>query len=249
MTLKPIIAVTFAICSLGVQGAGIQADHIVTHIEQDRERVEVGQWIQDEFGRTRINVDDWTQIQDPIEGIVWRANSKRGRYSESRRRLPTVPMGSPLIDIPGSLSSENSREISRTDLGTRVINGVECKGTMVEIVVSGRGFNKKYELEAWLTEAFIFPFNVLFIVRDDNGEQRTELQNILERTDRQLEGVFKPDRDWRKSRFPIVRANKVWTGFWPLTKPGSRVTGMPFPWPVSRQREDDSSDAHIRPSR
>lgn len=247
--LKLISAVTFAICSLAIQGAGIQADHIVTHTEHDRERVEAGQWIQDEFGRTRVNIDDWTQIQDPIEGMVWRVNSKRGRYSESRRRLPTIPMGSPLIDIPGSLNSDNSREISRIDLGTRVINGVECKGTLVEIVMSDRGFNKKFELEAWLTEAFIFPFNVLFVVRDDDGEQRTELRNIVEMTDRQLEGVFKPDGDWRKSRIPIVRANKVWTGFWPLTKPGSKVTGMPFPWPVSRGQEDEPSEIHLRQSR
>ena len=247
--LKLIIAITFAICSLAIHGAGIQADHIVTHTEHDRQRVEAGQWIQDEFGRTRINIDDWTQIQDPIEGMVWRANSKRGRYSESRRRLPTIPMGSPLIDIPGSLNSDNSREISRIDLGTRVINGVECKGTLVEIVVSSRGFNKKFELEAWRTESFVFPFNVLFIARDENGEQRTELRNIVEMTDGQLEEVFKPDEDWRKSRFPIVRANKVWTGLWPLAKPGSKVTGMPFPWPVSREQEDDSSDALIRSSR
>ena len=247
--LKPIIAVIFAVCSLAVQAAGIQADHIVTHIDQDSERDEVGQWIQDEFGRTRTSIDDWTQIQDPIEGKVWRANSKSGRYSESRRKLPTIPMGSPLIDIPGSLSSENSREISRTDLGTRVINGVECKGTLVEIGVSVRGFRKTFEFEAWLTEEFIFPFNMLFVVRDENGEQRTELRNIVEMTDSQLEGVFRPDRDWRKSLFPMVRANKVWTGLWPLTKPGSKVTGMPFPWPASRQREDDSSDARIRLSR
>lgn len=249
MTLKSIITVTIAVCSLAVKGAGLQADHIVTHVDGDRERVEIGQWIQDDVGRVRINIDDWTQIQDPIEGIVWRANSKRGRYSESRRRLPTIPMGSPLIDIPGSLSSENSRETSRIHLGTRVINGVECRGTLVEIVVSGLGFNRKFELEAWLTEGFTFPFNVLFVVRDDNGEQRTELRNIVEMTDRQLDGVFKPDKDWRKSRFPIIRANKDWTGFWPISKPGSRVTGMPFPWPVSGEQEDDSSDAQIRPSR
>ena len=45
-----------------------------------------------------------------------------------------MPMGPLLIDILGSLSSDYSREVSRIDLGTRVINDVECKGTLVEIV-------------------------------------------------------------------------------------------------------------------
>lgn len=238
-----------AILSGAAEGAGIRAEHVETHVDGNRERVEVGVWIQDEEGRSRFNIDDWTQIQDPVKGVVWRANSKRGRYSERRIRLTTPPMGSPLIDMLGTLNSDNSREISRIDLGTRVINGVECKGTVVEIVVSGLGFEQKYELKAWLTEAFIFPFNMMFVVRDDNGEQRIELRNIVEMTDRELKGVFEPDTDWRKSRFPIVRVNKQWTGLWPLTKPGSEVMGMPFPWLVSGEQEDDSLDALIQASR
>ena len=59
----------------------------------------------------------------------------------------------------------------------------------------------KFELETWVTEWFVFPFNVLFIIRDDNGEQRTEIRNIVETTDCQLEGVFRLDESWGSQAF------------------------------------------------
>ena len=115
--VKVLAIAALATGCLVAEGAGIQADHIVTHLEGDHERVEFGRWIQDQEGRTRHDVDDWTQIVDPIEGVVWRANSKRGRYSEARRKVPTLPMGTPLIDLPGSFTGPNVREISRTRPG------------------------------------------------------------------------------------------------------------------------------------
>ena len=226
-----------AIGCLAARGAGIQADHIVVHLEDGREHVEVGRWIQDQDGRTRHDIDNWTQIIDPMEGIEWRANSKRGRYSEARRRVSTLPMGSPLIDLPGSLNGSNTREISRTHLGTHEINGVECEGTRVNVVSSHGGSRKQIEFEAWMTEKFIFPFNVVFTSRSDGGEQTTELRNIVELTDTQMEGMFRPDDDWKESRFQIVRTNVGWTGMWPFTKPGTKVTGTIWPWPKPRQRD------------
>ena len=236
--VKALAVAALATGCLVAEGAGIQADHIVTHLEGDHERVEVGRWIQDQEGRTRHDIDDWTQIVDPIEGVVWRANSKRGRYSEARTKVPTLPMGSPLIDLSGSFTGPNVREISRSDLGTHEINGVECRGTLVEIAVSGGGFTQRIELEAWMTEEFMFPFNVVFATRSDDGEQRTELRNIVELTDTQMEGIFRPDDDWKESRFQMVRTNVAWTGVWPFTKPGTKVTGSILPWPQPREKQD-----------
>ncbi len=234
--LKRLVLAVVTIGCLAAHGAGIQAEHVVTHVDGDHVRVEVGRWIQDQEGRTRHDIDDWTRIVDPIEGVEWGANSKRGRYSEARRRVPTPPMGSPLIDLPGSLTGPNVQEISRTDLGTGEINGVECRGTLVEIVVSGGGFTKRIELEACMTEAFIFPFNMAFTIRSDGAEQRTELRNIVELTDTQMEGTFRPDDDWKESRFfQVVRTNVGWSGIWPFTKPGAKVTGTVLPWPKPRE--------------
>lgn len=235
--VKRLVVAALTIGCLAAQGAGIQADHIVTHVDGDRERVEAGRWIQDQEGRTRHDIDDWTQIVDPIEGVVWSANSKRGRYSEARRKVATPPMGTPLIDLPGAFTGPNAREISRTDLGIQEINGVECRGTLVEIAVSGGGFTKRIELEAWMTEAFLFPFNVVFATRSDSDEQRTELRNIVELTDAQMEGIFRPDDDWKESRFQIVRTNVGWSGLWPFTKPGTKVTGTIWPGPKPRDRD------------
>ena len=235
--VRGLIVAALAIGCLAAHGAGIQADHIVIQVDGDHERVEAGRWTQDEEGRTRHDIDDWTQIVDPIEGVVWRANSKRGRYSEARRKVATPPMGTPLIDLPGSFTGPNVREISRTDLGTHEINGVECEGTLVEVVMTGGGFTKHFEFEAWMTEAFFFSFNVVFTTRSDDGEQRTELHNIVELTDTQMEGVFRPDDDWKESRFQIVRTNVNWTGMWPFTRPGAKVTGTIWPWPEPRDRD------------
>lgn len=240
--VKKLAISALATGCLAAHGAGIQADHIETHrgvtpFGGDHERVEAGLWTQDEEGRIRHDIDDWTWIVDPIEGVEWRANSKRRRYSEARRRFATPPMGTPLIDLPGSFAGSNVREIARTDLGTREINGVECEGTLVEVAMTGGGFTKRFEFEAWKTEAFIFPFNVVFATRSDDGEQRTELRNIVELTDTQMEETFRPDDDWKESRFQIVRTNKTWTGMWPFTEPGTKVTGTIWPWPKSRDRD------------
>ncbi len=237
MMKKLVIAAFAAINCLAAHAAGIQAEHVVTHLEQDHERVEVGLWIQDEAGHVRHEIDDWTQIVNPTEHVVWSANSKRGRYSEAPLTFRMPPMGTPLIDSPGSLNAPGAQEVSRIDLGTREINGIECEGVLVELVVSsGRGGATRFEFEAWKTEAFSFPFNVKFSVRTQDGEQTTQLQDIVELTDAELEGRFRPDDDWKEARFQIVRTTAAWTGFWPFTDGGSKVTGTVSPWP---RRERD----------
>lgn len=127
-------------------------------------------WIQDDVGSSLLVIDDWTQIHDSIKGVVSCTNSKRGKYSEKRIRL-TPPMGSPLIDISGSLNDSNSREVTRTALGTRLVNGVISERVLIELAIFCEGFRKDIELEAWMTEKFIFLFNVIFTVRFDGGEQ------------------------------------------------------------------------------
>ena len=232
---KALVLVAMAANCLAAYGAGIRAEHVVTHVDGDHERVEVGRWIQDLEGRTRFDIDDWTEIVDPIEGVTWRANSRRGKYSETRVARPSPPMGSPLIHAPGAFSGGGLRETSRTDLGTREINGVECEGTLVEIAAASGSFFRRMEIEAWTTKAFAFPFNVSFSVRSSDGEQTTELRNIVELTDPQMEGIFKPADDWKKTRFQVVRTNKAWSGLWPFTKPGTRVTGTIWPFPPPKK--------------
>ena len=225
---KRLAIAALAMHSLAAHAAGIQAEHVVTYLEDGHERVEIGRWLQDASGRTRLDIDDWTEIVDPVEHLTWRANSKRGRYSQARIALP---MSSPLIDLPGSLNGPDAREIARIDLGTREIDGVKCEATLVEVLVSGGGFTTPIEFEACMTEAFGFPFNVRFATRFEGSEQTTELRNVVELTDAELEGSFRPAEDWKESRFAVVRTNVVWTGLWPFTRPGSRVTGTVLPWP------------------
>ena len=83
----------------------------------------------------------------------------------------------------------------------------------------------------------MFPFNVVFATRSDDGEQRTELRNVVELTDTQMEGVFRPDDDWKESRFQVVRTNVGWAGV-PFMKPGTKVTGTVMPWPKPREKQD-----------
>ena len=233
-----VAAVTFS--CLVAHGAGILAEHVVTNTEGKHQRVEVGQWVEDERGRSRFDIDDFTQIADPVEGMTWSANSKRGRYTTYPMVQHTPPMGSPLIYRPGSLNSHNSREISRVDLGSRSINGIQCEGTQVSVRVSSRSWVKQWELEAWHTEAYAFPFNVLFVIRSEGNESKTELRNIVQLTDAELAGVFEPPHNWKKSRLPLVRATASWTGVWPLTRAGTKDTTMvtPWPWPIGGQAQN-----------
>lgn len=235
---KHLLAAAFVLNCLWVYGAGLQAQHIVTHIDSGSEKVEVGQWTEDEVGRSRFDIDDWTEIVDPIEGLVWRANSKRGRYSKKKVTVPVHPMGSPLIHLGRPLTGPNIYETSRIDLGTLVIDGVQCKGTLLTLEIYIKNRKEYIELEAWTTEEFIFPFNMVFKVRDQASEQITELRNVSTMTDAEIEGLFAPEPHWKESRFLVVRTNMAWTGFWPFTKPGSKVTGTLFPWPRGRQEED-----------
>ena len=225
---KNLLVVAFTLCCFVVQGAGIQADHVVT--DSERKRIEVGKWVEDEKGRSRFDLDDLTQIVDPVEGIMWSANSKRGRYTKSSIIHTTPPMGTPLIHQPGSLNSVNTRETSRIDLGTRRINGVECKGTQVELRELSGGFSTRIEVEAWHTEAFAFPINVLFVMRSEGSEHKTELRYIVQLMDNELEGVFEPPADWKKSLLPLVRATATRTGVWPLSRRSTKDTTLVLPW-------------------
>ncbi len=173
---------------------------------------------------------------NPREGVMWNANSKRGRYSEAPIMFAIPPMGTPLIGPPGSMNGRGSQEISRVGLGTAEINGVECEGTLVEVVVSAGNRTMRIEYEAWKTEAFSFPFNMKFSVRSQGDEQTTELRDIVELTDAELEGRFRPDDDWKESRFEIVRTNVAWSG--PFALSGSKVTGSISPWPWPRRERD-----------
>ena len=260
MTKRLAIAALAMNC-LAAHAAGIQAEHVETYVEDGHELVEFGRWIQDASGRTRLDIDDWTQVVDPVEHLTWWANSKRGRYNQARIAQPICPvehltwwanskrgrynqariaqpMSSPLIDSPGSLNGPNSREISRIDLGTREIDGVNCAATLVEVFVSGGGFTAQIEFEACRTEAFGFPFNVKFATRFQGSEHTTELRNIVALTDAELAGRFRPAEDWKESRFEIARTTVAWTGLWPFTRPGSRVTGTVLPWPLPQPRQE-----------
>lgn len=216
---------------LAAHAGGLQAEHVVTYVDGDNEQVEAGRWTQDEAGHARFEIDDWTQIMNPTERVVWSANSKRGRYSEAPLTYLVPPMGTILMGPPGSMNGPYTQEISRVDLGTAEINGVTCEGTLLVVAISALNRTSRMEIEVWRTDEFGFPFNMKSSVRTEDGEQTTELRNVVELTDAELEGRFRPDEDWREARFQIVRTNTAWSGFWPFTRGGSKVTGTPFPWP------------------
>lgn len=238
VVMKLLCIGTFALTCAWVHGAGLQAQHIVTRVSDGFKNVEVGQWTEDELGRYRFDVDDWTEIVNPVQGLVWRANSKRGRYSKKNVLHPKTPMGSPLIDTTVPFVGPDVYEINRIDLGSRMIDGVLCEGTLVNYDIALKNRKERVELEAWRTEEFIFPFNMVFKVRTKESEQITEIRDVVTMTEAELEGRFMPEPHWRESRFLVVRTNMAWTGFWPFTKSGSKVTGTMMPWPIGRQEKD-----------
>ena len=92
-------------------------------------------------------------------------------------------------------------EINRIDLGSRMIDGVLCEGTLVSYEITLKNRRERVELEAWRTEEFIFPFNMVFKVRTKESEQITEIRDVVTMTEAELEGRFMPEPHWRESRF------------------------------------------------
>ena len=236
--LKKLLGTTLLLICVAPDAAGLRAEHIVTYLGERSEKTEIGEWIEDEEGRTRYNVDEWTEIADPIQGVVFRANSKRGRYSKKKVIYPLRPMGTPLIDITSPIHDPGVWETKRTRLGTQKIDGVLCEGTLVNYELEVAGQTELIEIEAWSTDEFVFPFNMVFKLRTKDSEQITELRNVTTMTEAELEGLFMPSPHWKESRFLVVRTNRSWTGVWPLIRSGSKVTGTVLPWP-NRPRERD----------
>ena len=235
---KKLLGITLLLICFVADAAGLRAEQIVTYLGEGLEKTEIGEWIEDEEGRTRYNIDEWTEIADPIQGVVFRANSKRGRYSKKKVIYPLRPMGTPLIDITSPIHDPGVWETKRTRLGTQKINGVLCEGTLVNYELDVAGRTEPIEIEAWTTDEFIFPFNMLFKLRTKDSEQITELRNVIMMTEAELEGLFMPSPHWKESRFLVVRTNKSWTGVWPLIRSGSKVTGTVLPWPNSHHERD-----------
>jgi len=63
---KGLAVAALAMNCLAAHAAGIQTEHVVTYVEDGHERAEFGRWIRDASGRTRLDMDDWTQIVDPV---------------------------------------------------------------------------------------------------------------------------------------------------------------------------------------
>ncbi len=235
---KKLLGITLLLICVAPDAAGLRAEHIVTYLGEGFEKTEIGEWIEDEEGRTRYNIDEWAEIADPIQGVVIRANSKRGRYSKMKVIYPLKPMGTPLIDSTSPILGPGVWETTRTSLGTQKINGVLCEGTLVNYELDAAGRTEQIEIEAWSTDDFIFPFNMLFKIRTKDNVQITELRNVTMVTEAELAGLFMPSPHWKESRFLVVRTNKSWTDIWPIIRSGSKVSGTVLPWP-DRSRERD----------
>lgn len=200
------IALTLA--CLPAQGAGIEAEYVVTHIFRGQERVEVGRWSEDELGRTRHDIDEWTRIYDPHAGVEWRANSKRGYFSKHWIIPRHARDGA---DAPESRNRPRvQQEVRETDLGVREINGMKCTGILHEIVGSFGGRTFHTETEIWTTSAFGFPLRVMIAARSpDRGDsQINELRNIVQLEDSELEKRFRPDENWKEVDGEVVRIGR-----------------------------------------
>ena len=211
--MKVIAIFTLAFVSLAAHGAGrtIQAEHVVIDTERGHSRVEVGRWAQDERGRYRHDIDDWSMAVDPDAGVVWKANSRRGVYSTHRmdpsdRRFPKHP-------------SWGATPKNAVDLGVREINGLDCAGSLVKRTGA--------ELEFWMNRDYGFPLLVKLVVRTSAGLHTTELRDVVELERQEVEGIFKPDKNWRAARGEVRRWSTASIG-WP-GGPSQRETGVVGP--------------------
>ena len=200
------MALTFA--CLAAQGAGIEAEHVVTHNFRGQERVEVGRWSEDELGRTRHDIDEWTRIYDPHAGVEWRANSKRA-YSSKHWIIPRHARDR--ADVPGSRNRPRvQQEVRETDLGVREINGLKCTGILHETEGSFKGRTLHTAIEIWTSNAFGFPLRVMTVAGSpDRGDsQINELRNIVQLEDSELEKRFRPDENWKEVDGEVVRVGR-----------------------------------------
>lgn len=195
------------------QGGAIEAENVITATEKGKpERVEVGRWSQDERGRTRYDFDQWTHIVDPVAQVEWRANSKRGYYSTHELSLAQARKA---VDGLKQVDTLGIEPLTTTNLGTREIDGVKCSGALHASESSGRGITLHLELEDWFTEDFGFPLRVKreFRLRGGDGEQSTELRNIVPIADDEWEARFRPNEDWKEVDGEVKRINTTRMGF------------------------------------
>ena len=211
MTRELAIAV-LALCCATAEGAGIQAERVLTEPESCGDYVEIGSWSQDERGRTRYNFDEWTHIIDPVARVDWRANPKRKYFSAHQLSLEDARNAAEQLK-PTDWRFRSG--FTKTDLGTREINGVTCKGSLYEFDQWGGRLALQLHWEEWFTDDFGFPLRVKSVIYEaDQGHMRTyELRNIVPLKDEEWEQHFRPGKDWKEVDGEVVRMNTASLGF------------------------------------
>ncbi len=193
-----VVGVHFSQCAFG-QSQGMIADYVVTEVKHmtDGNRIEqtlVGEYAQDHEGRTRLRFNDVTVIADPVDNVSWQVDIPNGiafresvnwnMADEVNRESDGLEEGA--FDIPTNPlwpQAADFQDIEVTELGVRLINGVESTGRRWthSIPAGAVGNVEPIEIntEVWTTDAFGYTLPMLSITEDAlNGVTRSEMKNV-----------------------------------------------------------------------
>ena len=175
------------------QSQGILADYVVTEQKHlvDGNRIEhsvVGEFAQDDAGRTYLRFDDWVVISDPMARIAWQVDvpagvafQHQGESSVESIEFGNVDLSDPSLQI--NIPTPSEQAPIATDLGMRIRDGIRSNGTrwIQTIPTSALGNENpiQFEGEMWVSEDFGFKVVVETITRDPlSGIHKVELRNI-----------------------------------------------------------------------
>ena len=191
---------------------GIVANLIETDVREfgDKNRVVTrreARFVRSDDGKVRIDFADHIQIIDPTTSTSYSLDRQARTFLEvnpsdsisefiARDEGSDSALSERLASIPTS-----TRPAKVMDLGSRIVNGVECNGQRIsnEVPVGVVGNQESFwvEAEIWKTDEFGEPLTVLMIVRNPlSGVTRHELQNI--RRSVVTDDQFTPSKAYRR---------------------------------------------------
>lgn len=211
-----LIAAFVAVHALSVPAvatAGIAAEYVTITTRplaggDSIKRETAGKCAQDDLGRVRLEVDSMVFTMDPVAGSRWTADLRSGivhrqavgdgRQEEVVERVNELnsQFEQDMPDPPDWIPRNRQGTVS--DLGMRVINGVNSVGKrVVQTIAAGTLGNEKsitVEFETWTSHDFGFPLSVRTVIRDPvNGVQIRELRNIVRQDGNAIEEAFRID--------------------------------------------------------
>lgn len=188
-----VVLLAFLSGCVCAESRGVVADILLTQtmpksaITDDNplEEHTAGEFAQDVMGRTRVEWDGQITISDPVDGVYWRVDVRKGVAFRSESQ--------PARSDPPPARKPQS-------LGSRIINGIECEGLRwtheVPTALMGNAAPINIVTETWTTRAFGAPLEVLTVTRDPhNGVHEQKLLNI-----REIDfpaGAFRPNPRFR----------------------------------------------------